>query len=220
MKRLFLHVAACVASVALTPPASAAESTPDVTTTSLSLGARSGFAQPLGRAFSTSGALSSVMYGALPVQIDLGGRFPPHLYVGAEAQLGFALMRDCTSCSGEDARISLLVAWYFDRDASHLAPWLGLSGGYEVLTLHQSADRRSVDTSMRGFELLGVEAGVDQVAPTPAGAWRWGPFLRGSLARFDAVAIDGDAMTNDGALVHAWIMLGLRGGFDLHLGRL
>ncbi len=183
-------------------------------TSGLRLGLRSGVALPLGTAFSGSGALSDTITGYVPLRLDIGYRFARHFYLGVDGQLAAIVPASCTSgftCSGTDTRVGVMVAYRFAPSA-RFDPYVGVGTGYEILSTSRSVGSASVGISARGFELVDLELGGDVRVGR---AWRVGPVLSGSVARFTSVAVNGITSTDYATTTHAWAMLGLRGAFDL-----
>jgi len=97
--------------------------------------------------------------------------------------------------------------------------WLGFGVGYEWLRLSVSSDRGVAgDATGSGFEFANFQAGVD-FAVTPAFAL--GPFVSFSLGEYRTLSLSGAGSSADEDIVskslHEWLVLGVRGSFDVHL---
>jgi hypothetical protein len=180
----------------------------------LRVGLRSGYAIPIGTAFTTSGAMNETMVGYVPLRLDIGYRIADHFYVGGNAQLAAILSTACPSgatCSGTDTRIGVMAAFHL-RPKRIVDPWIGLGMGFEWLSTSRTVDGMTVDINARGLELVDVELGMDV---RPAGVFRIGPVLSGSVGRFARIAVNGTETTDFTASLHSWVMLGVRGAFDM-----
>jgi len=175
---------------------------------------RTGVAVPFGSAYTASGALSDTITGYVPIRLDVGYRIARHLYIGADVQLATILPNACPSggsCTGSDVRFGAMVAYHLLPGAI-LDPWIGLGMGYERLNVSRTVDGSTGEVSARGLELADIDIGLD-VRPTRS--FRLGPVLSSSFTRFTRVAINGVATTDFDPAVHAWVLLGFRGAFDL-----
>jgi hypothetical protein len=174
----------------------------------VSVGIRSGFSAPLGSV--ESGKQLSRFTGAVvPIQIDVGYRFLPQLYVGLFAQYGIALPPNdqCQSCSGTVARLGIDAQYYF-RPKAFLDPWAGLGVGYEIASITQSgaaADNTTIKA--HGLEFFELQAGLDLHA---ADHIRFGPYVGLSLGQYSSITGESSVQTS----THEWLTAGLRGQFD------
>ena len=218
--------AALAAEPAPPPPIgdSPAAPTPDSRSSAFELGARVGYALPFG-SIAPGVSLDSVADGAVPVWIDVGWRTDRSWFVGAYGSLAGVLTSgsfcpNVASCSGTDARLGLQVHYSF-HPAPGVSPWVGLGAGYEWLHVGATEGSASSGISVRGFELLNLQGGVDFRASEGV---RLGPFAAFSLGEYESVSATG--VTRDGAsysasasiehqAVHEWLTLGVRGRFDL-----
>ncbi len=224
-------------ATAAEPPASCPineDGVPECPKPALELGARTGVALPLG-SIASGAQVSDTLDAQIPVQIDFGFRPDPHLFLGAYGSFGFVLPASgvCQggSCSGSDIRAGLEAQYHF-RPAHRFDPWVGLGAGYEWLhlaswsagTAVQDGDAVNTSTdvkvSLRGWELVNVQAGLDYAVCTGA---RVGPFVGFSLGEFEnesqSYTLRGveHASATDIAqtALHEWLTLGVRGSFDL-----
>jgi hypothetical protein len=175
---------------------------------------RSGVAVPFGYAFTASGALSDTITGYVPLRLDVGYRIARHYYIGVDAQLATVLPNACPvggSCSGSDLRFGVMAAYHL-LPGSVVDPWLGLGTGYEHLRVSRTVDGSTGKISARGLELLDLDIGVD-VRPTRS--LRLGPVLSSSIARYTRVSLNGSSTSDFDPALHAWVLLGFRGAYDL-----
>jgi len=186
--------------------------------TSFEAGVRAGFAFPVGDVAQNS-SLSDVISWSVPLQVDAGARIGP-VFVGgyfsyAFGKLGSSIDCGSASCSLSDVRVGFEVLWHF-APAAKVDPWAGLGLGYEWLTLSASANGVSASGTVRGFEFLNAQAGVDFVAGR---LFRIGPFVMATLAQYSSVS---GSFTGSGGgtgsgerditnkTLHSWLSMGLR----------
>jgi hypothetical protein len=226
MRSLLALLAAVAFALGVPAVASAAEPTPTPAapaavddTPTFELGARAGYALPLGSALDGV-KLGTVADGQVPLWIDAGLRLDPHWYVGAYGQIGYVLPADglCAagaSCSGTDVRIGLQAQYSF-LPAARLDPWIGVGAGYEWLHVSESLGERSIGATLHGFELLNLQAGADYHVSNGLSV---GPFAALSFGQYANEAISAGGLERSPSIgnpsVHEWLTLGLRGRFDL-----
>lgn len=177
-------------------------------------GVRSGVAIPLGTVFTSSGAMDETMAMSVPLRLDLGYRFASHFYAGASAQYAVIVPKACpsgASCSGGDMRVGVTAAFHL-LPRRVVDPWIGVGMGFEWLNVSRTVDGATVDVSARGLELLDAELGADL---RPIGPLRIGPVLSSSVGRYTRIAVNGTPTTDFTPSLHAWVMVGLRGAFDM-----
>jgi hypothetical protein len=211
---LVLATSSALAAPALADERPVAQGAGEPSPSGVRLALRSGVAVPVGEAFVASGALSDTIAGYVPLRLDLGYRLTRYLYVGAVGQMAVIVPSGCPaggSCAGSDSRFGAMVAIHL-LPSRVLDPWFGVGMGVETLRVSRAAGGSKVDITARGFELLDVDLGVDVRATR---ALRIGPVLSTSLGRFSSFWIN-DTKTRDfDTSLHAWVMAGLRGAFDL-----
>jgi hypothetical protein len=218
-----LSLLSVLGAVAVTarPRAALAEDQPAASATGeetrssgLRLALRTGVAVPIGEAFVASGALSSTITGYVPLRLDVGYRIDRHFYVGVAGQLAAVVANACPSdgsCSGTASRFGALIA-YHALPSRELDPWIGIGMGFETLSVSRSTSGSKVDIAARGLELLDLELGADLRATRTL---RLGPVLSTSLGRYTSVSVNDTATRDFDTSLHAWVMLGFRGAFDL-----
>ena len=193
----------------------------------IEFGLRTGYGIPLGHTGRAAGdtsddALSSSIKGEIPLWLDFGYRFDPRMYLGLSFQYAFGLVpsNQCSSgvsCSVSDMRLGANFMY-------HVTPeqpadlWLGFGVGYEWLRLSVSDGNVSGDATGSGFEFANFQAGVDfAVAP----AFALGPFVSFSLGEYRSLSLSAPGASADEDIVskslHEWLVLGVRGSFDVHL---
>ena len=178
------------------------------------VGLRSGLAVPVGTAFTSSGAMYETMSGYVPLRLDVGYRIASHFYIGANAQLAVVLPKACpsgASCTGGDGRVGVMAAFHL-LPHGVVDPWVGVGMGFEWLTVSRTVDGTTVDINARGLELVDFELGAD-LRPTPF--FRIGPVLSSSVARYTRIAVNGTETSDFEPSLHSWVMLGVRGAFDM-----
>jgi len=203
----------------------------------LALGARVGYAIPMGKLGGTTAAnasnhdLADNVSGMVPLWFDVGYRINPAIYLGGFFQYGFGSFNKdknpaCSqglSCSAHDIAFGANLHYHILPDAT-FDPWLGAGLGYEILTENisgtafgQNADGSS---TFKGLQFLLLEAGGDFRA-TPDLAI--GPFLNFALGQYSTWSNEGTAagislnqsgdVTDSGT--HEWLTLGIRGQYNL-----
>jgi hypothetical protein len=178
------------------------------------VGLRSGLALPVGTMFTSSGAMNETIAGYVPLRLDIGYRLASHFYVGANAQFATVLPKACpsgASCTGTDMRVGLTAAFHL-LPRRLVDPWIGVGMGIEWLNVSRTVDGTTVDVNARGLELIDVELGADV---RPAAVLRIGPVLSGSVGRYTRIAVNGVETTDFTPSLHSWVMLGVRGAFDM-----
>jgi hypothetical protein len=176
---------------------------------------RSGVALPVGGIYDASGPLSDSVSGYVPMRLDAGLRFARgRFYAGLAGQLAAVFPNACASgatCSGTDARVAAMFAVHLlpERFAD---PWVGIGIGYESFSLSRRSDGAKVDLSASGLELAALDLGVDL---RPAPHMRIGPVVSATLGRFTSVSVNGAESEDFAPLFHSWILLGVRGAYDL-----
>jgi hypothetical protein len=151
-----------------------------------------------------------VMQGAVPISVDMGWFFTPHLYAGVSISYGIGLgaarlNATCgepdIDCSAQMYRFGALAHYHFSPEATW-DPWVGVGLGYEVvqLTASSQVDNSSPDSSpaLQGLD-LSLEAGLDfkplrYVGIGPYVEVAGGPYVAG-VSGFD---------------IHGWAVIGAR----------
>ena len=187
--------------------------------TGFSLGARLGYALPLGSA-SHASPLNKELSGGIPIVLDGGYRVTPHVYIGLYFQFAptFVSSDVCpspASCSAKDIRFGF-NARYHVSPKEKMDPWGGVGIGYEWASVSSTAGGRSSDSSLSGFEFLNLQVGIDFKA-TPR--FRVGPMLGLSVAQYSSGSTTSGGTTVSADIqektFHEWLFLGLRGQYDL-----
>jgi hypothetical protein len=195
----------------------------------LSIGARSGYALPVGtvaRDPFLNGVtdLSRYASGMVPFAADVGYRITPHWYVGGTftfgivstgSQLCQGVNGGCTS-SANDIRAGGMLKYTFAPERK-LTPWIGVGGGYEVLNISRTVGTVTTDATVKGWELLNVHAGLDYRAATHVTV---GPVVGFSLAQytsFSQSSSNGQSTSTDinNTALHHWFFFGVGGKYDL-----
>ena len=185
-----------VATLRVHPAASTADAGDDDYTPSnvgFSAGIRAGYAIPFGTA--NGSALTNVLLAAVPIGIDVGWFFNPHLYVGGYFIYGFGVganyYNDACSTSADETctatllRFGVVAHWHF-RPATHFDPWVGAGLGYDIVNTEaedQAAGTLDESASLHGFDLT-LETGLDyKPLPLPGNGTVRGARNRALLVR-------------------------------------
>jgi hypothetical protein len=236
---LFLSTGMLVTGSALAneppaPPAAEAcpidaQGIPNCPKPQLELGLRTGVALPTG-SLQSGQSLGDAVALQVPVQIDFGVRAERHVFLGAYGSLGvlFPGGSTCASgtCEGTDVRVGIEGQYRF-QPGLRWDPWVGVGAGYEWLHVGYSATggepvegRSDTSITLRGFELLNLQAGLDYAV---CSGLHIGPFASFAIDEFSnaktswttqTVVHEQSADITNTAL-HEWLTLGVRGTFDL-----
>jgi hypothetical protein len=157
--------------------------------------------------------------GGLPLQLDLGWRFNPYIYVGGFFQYSFLFLASgfkdsCSqaglSCSAGDIQFGLDFV-YTILPYGGAIPYVGLGAGWEIATITGSA-AGSGSVTYSGFQFLRILAGVDFRV---ASAFRVGPFANFSLGQYSSFSSPNFNGSIDNKALHMWLQFGLKGTVDL-----
>jgi hypothetical protein len=189
---------------------------------SFALGYAPGWGDAIKDNYGDGQALTDVVSSHVPLILGVGYRFSPLVSAGGIFQYGIGQMASdaCgsgNSCSARDSRVGVEVRLHFAVEQS-FSPWISGGFGYEWLTLQESYGSDSLSLSIKGWELLNLEAGGDfRVNPT----FTLGPFLGLRVARFSSESVeaygqsDSADIPSDNQAIHGWVVLGVRGAFTL-----
>nr|AYM52797.1 hypothetical protein [Simulacricoccus ruber] len=180
------------------------------------VGVQLGFGLPLGRfeQGEDGGYLSEVYDSALPVQLDVGYRFGPHLRAGAYATYArLATHGFCPGglqCSARLLRFGLVGEYHF-APRRPLHGWVGLGLGHERSGVRIAGRGVDVETRYQGLEWLGVSAGADYrlfraLTIGPALTWTFGRY--GSRSSRLGSGSGAEALPRPA--LHCWVLLGAR----------
>lgn len=236
--RLSVIASTSLALVAFSVPVLAQEATPSVgapdTTpaaspkeSGLELGARLGYALPLGKYSGENGAatIGDTVSGSVPLLIDAGYRINSNFYVGAYGQYGYGLVNskacaDGASCSAQSYRLGVNAHYHF-LPSGTFDPWVGLGTGYEWLHFGGERNGASQSLTTHGFEIVNLQVGGDYKVSNNVAL---GPFASFSLASYgNASETDKSPSGNEATrsvsvektAFHQWLTFGIRGRFDL-----
>jgi hypothetical protein len=167
------------------------------------VGLRLGFAYPFGKAVG-SAAMSDAFQGAFPIVAELGYRINGSITFGALFQYAFTLPK-CdpgASCSASVVRLGLEGLYRIPVEGAFV-PWLGMGAGYEWLSMAESGN----SGSLRGFELLTLQAGADyRINPYLT----LGPFVSFSLAVYNSGSDNEASGDVADTSLHEWLQIGLK----------
>jgi hypothetical protein len=212
--------------------------------TKLELGVRAGYALPFGEIYDPSaGELAStdVTIGQVPLWFDIGARMGPHAYAGGYLQYGVGLLSDELSaycdeldlafaaqgggadCRVHDLRVGANFQWHFGGLGAPLDPWVGGGFGHEWLSIgafaHRGDLRGDAAVTLRGFEFVNLQAGLDLPATDTMSV---GPFLAFTTGAYASVLrscggnlckYDERRETVADQELHHWLFFGIRAAF-------
>lgn len=203
--------------------------------TGLTLGARVGYGIPLGDvakadAETPSLALSKVVSGQIPLEIEAGWRFTREISAGLYFGYGFAFAGrficdqagippefSCSTSGASTMRYGIQAAYRFVSGGA-MTPWIGLGAGLEQaqMDVKVSFQGQSAKQTFKisGWEYANLQLGADWVVSP---GLKLGPFARVSLGKFDTVKLAGEKQDFPSSIqaLHEWVTLGLKGTFDL-----
>ncbi len=180
-------------------------------------GVRAGWAVPYGDVARDGAALSDVVYGKLPLWLEVGYRF--NLHVRGSLYLEFApasLEPACppnATCEGFDVRFGVAMQLH-PAPRSWLDPWIGVGLGVEHLQVKgpPPGDAPGIwELSWLGLEVP-VEAGLDLPV---SDLFTLGPYVGVSFSQFTSASVrpPGGARTSgsiDARETHGWLQAGLK----------
>ncbi|HEY6097871.1 MAG TPA: hypothetical protein VIW03_00480 [Anaeromyxobacter sp.] len=177
------------------------------------LGARTGFALPLGES-DANASMSDLVKGQVPLQVEVAYRFR-QLTLGGYFSYGFGalggpaktLCEPGKPCSSTSLRLGGELDWSFSRPLRRWEPWIGAGIGYESITL-----RRTTSLTVSGSEFLILQGGVDWRLGAAGSIGPFASFSFGTYTNFDGDAGSGPIMDRR---THEWLTVGVRGRFDL-----
>jgi hypothetical protein len=181
------------------------------------LGARLGWGFPLGDA-SKDNALSDGISGQIPLQVDLGYRLNPQLFLGGYFMYGIAFVDECPSgadCSASDVRLGAQVTYHFTPITEGNAGWIGGGLGYEWASSSVEAGGGESTVSFDGFEFFNIQGGYDFKV---SDQFRVGPYGMFTLAQFSNASVEVPGFgEQEGDIeekgLHEWLFVGVKGSF-------
>jgi hypothetical protein len=186
----------------------------------LSIALSIGYAVPMG-SVDASGKLSDLYSGALPLQVDIGWRFTPNLYLGAFFGYSFGFLNSSVnaicggvggvSCSGGIIQFGADFVYTF-IPYSMFAPYVGLGVGWEIASVNASANNASGSVTLSGMQFARIIAGGDFRIGS---AFRVGPFVNFSLGQYSSVSSTTGSVSLGDKTLHSWLQFGLKGTVDL-----
>lgn len=185
--------------------------------TSFEAGVRVGLAFPLGDIQQDSALVDSIAW-SVPLQIEAGARIGP-AFVGGYFSYAFgkagSRLDGLSSKSASDVRVGFEVLWHFAPGAA-VDPWAGLGIGYEWLNFSAPVGTSTVNVSVRGFEFLDAQAGLDFRLGQ---LFRLGPYVMATLGQYstgsgDLTGASGGTISGTSDITekkfHGWLSVGLR----------
>ncbi|MCP3057827.1 porin family protein [Myxococcus sp. K38C18041901] len=200
------------------------------------LGLRAGFAVPYGDlAGNPSGdgegaKVGDLVSSVIPLELNAGYFFNKNFYLGAFFQYGLGSLNtpevageedpcsvDGVSCSASQLRFGVNAAYHFDATPL-VDPWVGVGIGYEILntkiSLELLGEELSVKTSVKGFEFVSAQGGVDfRISPK----FSVGPYITATVGQYSSATVS-DGETDESQdleekAIHGWINGGVRAQF-------
>jgi hypothetical protein len=181
---------------------------------------RTGATIPAGK-ISSAQPMADVFAMQVPLQVELGAKPIPELFIGVYAGFAFggvssSFERDChlagIDCSSRSTHVGVEVIAYL-LPSGWVNPWLGYGLGYESNTQIGQAGAATATQSVSGLELAHLMSGLDVRVSRNVGL---GPILDVAIGRYSSYQRDAagslgavDADIEDTAL-HAWVSLGAR----------
>ena len=156
----------------------------------------------------------------VPIWLEVGYRFTPHLWGSIHGQISPASVSFATcggtNCDAMNYRVGLDMQLHFAPDRP-LDPWLGIGFGYEWLKA-EAFDANDVftDFTFSGWQFPLLEGGMDfALSPNVA----LGPYVAWALGRYRDVDATQGGVTfsshiNDQSY-HSWFQIGVKGTFKL-----
>jgi hypothetical protein len=164
----------------------------------LQVGGRVGYAAGTGIVYSGL-TVHDASNGGLPIIVDAGWRFLPQLYAGLYGQYSPIFVKNnpvsCpgnSDCNAQDWRFGVEVDYHF-VPRIRIDPYIGLSGGYEILHTNVHATvpvptpagiatgNASASITDRGWEFVALTLGFDARINREVGL---GPFVSASLSEY------------------------------------
>jgi hypothetical protein len=187
----------------------------------LQLGARIGYALPVGTIAQSNGAahLSDLETASIPIGIDVGYRFTPHLYAGGTIAWGPGISPNSAntcpspiSCFRQNAELRLDARLYFARDG-RVHWWTSGGAGWEVATFAQSNQGSTITSTLTGPVFANLQIGFE----FQRGNQALGPYFGVAFAEFLSKGVNPSnppvpTWLPDPGL-HTWLTLGLRGSY-------
>jgi hypothetical protein len=191
----------------------------------LQLGARLGYALPVGSVSSGSSGtqISNLETASVPLGVDFGVRVSPVTYLGATVSWGPGIAPNgggaCSlsnvHCAEHDVQARLEARFYFRPHASPTG-WFALGAGWEVATFDQSiAGGYSVTSTYTGPIFPDMQLGVDW--RSAGGDVLFGPYIGATIATFMTAGQDptGTPVPTwvQSPPQHAWLTIGFHGSY-------
>jgi hypothetical protein len=198
---------------------------PGAASAQLALDLKTGYALPLGDAFTgggqMSGALKNVVSATIPIEVAGRWRFTPNLSAGVYFQYdpGWASTFVCISpysCYAYDTRVGVEVAWALNPEGT-FNPWVSLGTGWEwtglsVTVPEGQAGAGKHTSSLTGWEYVNVQVGTDFNLSERFGLGPWVGFFAGAYSsRSDWTPTGGGSIPSDQRTFHGWVQFGLKG---------
>ncbi|MCY1001921.1 outer membrane beta-barrel protein [Myxococcus sp. MISCRS1] len=200
------------------------------------LGLRAGFAVPYGdlagnpNGEGDGAPVGDLVSSVIPLELNAGYFFNKNFYLGAFFQYGLGSLNteevageedpcsvDGVSCSASQLRFGVNAAYHFDATPL-VDPWVGVGIGYEILntkiSLELLGEELSVKTSVKGFEFVSAQGGVDfRISPK----FSVGPYITATVGQYSSASLsdgeDEESQDIEEKAIHGWINGGVRAQF-------
>ncbi len=205
---------------------------PGAASAQLAIDLKSGYALPLGDAYTASGtqllggALKNTISAAIPIEVGARWRFTSNLSAGLYFQYnpGFPSATVCIgtyTCSAYDMRVGAEVAWALNPEG-FFNPWLSLGTGWEWTGLTVNVPTSPTQMagpfkgSLNGWEYVNVQVGTDFNLSERFGLGPWVGFFAGAYSSRQMSGLGTDtggaiSIPADQRTFHGWVQFGVKG---------
>ncbi len=198
-------------------------------------GLRFGVSAPVGKAGDSALAgeidVKDLAEVRVPVWVDVGYRLSEHTTLGVYGQIGFGKTGDACvgDCDWSDLRVGVQGQWRLASAEASVKPWIGVGLGYESLSFRtlllvpvMDDEGQTDDFALRAAQQVGgpelmLQLGLDFRVED---ALDVGPYVSATLAQYvsDRLTCNAPALCSsievlDGAGLHSWLGIGLRGSY-------
>lgn len=179
-------------------------------------GVRLSYAFPLGRFHNGEDEpyLGSTYDSAIPLQLELGWRFNPHVRAGVYGT--YALVQpnsfcpDALDCRASSVRVGV-SAEYHVMPLHRTDAWVGVGAGYEQSTFGLTQKGVEAESTYSGLEFFALQAGADYRV---ARHLTLGPAFTWTFARYSTLDVRLGSGTGSETVqkraLHGWMMFGVR----------
>lgn len=173
---------------------------------SIQLSARAGVAKPFGDIGDGVKLTDSVDW-AFPLDAQLQFRILKQLSIGAYGRYAPTSVKStCSGCTLNDIGFGGVLEYRFSEKLEG-GPWLGVSGGYEMLKADKPSGTGSAKVSST---ISGLEGAVSAGADFELGGLTLGPYVQLSLGQFSKVSAAGASSSISSKGMHGFFGAGIR----------